>query len=373
MNQPETAVDRIPLTRSVHYAVRGMPEVPNQYGPGVLAPSEITITYRDATDSQLGRIHAYVAGRIWVDGKEQPLLPGGLYGQHYFDGLDGWPEWLAEEARLHDPAVSSAGQAPATNPIHCPLCLDRPFTGPVDARAHFTAEHPEQELEGEGPWPLLRQAPATNHTDLRDRIAQAIEDAPYRPETRRSLQLADAVLAVLPAPTDRAATLRGFVRQLTDRLSNCCEECDACAVIARDLADAELRRLADETPDTQTALFWDEANTITVNDGRIAIPLTKAINLAQSAPAGHLILQLSTAAALRTALVKALMDDHDTESDTDCCGAEPPADGSWGDCWCTLAPDHDGEHRCQPCTDRHGAPGWTDEPAAGARQDGDQT
>lgn len=43
----------------------------------------------------------------------------------------------------------------------------------------------------------------------------------------------------------------------------------------------------------------------------------------------------------------------------DCCGAVPPAD--WiGDCWCTLPPGHGGEHRCQPCTDRHGAPGWTD-------------
>jgi hypothetical protein len=99
----QTAVDRIPIARSVVYAVRGAPEVPNQYGPGVLVPSEITLTYKSATDSQLGRIHAYVAGRIWVDGKETPLLPGGLYGQHYFDGLDGWPEWLAEEARLHDP------------------------------------------------------------------------------------------------------------------------------------------------------------------------------------------------------------------------------------------------------------------------------
>jgi hypothetical protein len=128
---------------------------------------------------------------------------------------------------------------------------------------------------------------------------------------------------------------------------------------------------ATETPDdTQTLLFWDEANAVTATDGRITIPLTRAVNLAQPAPAGHLILQLPTAAALRTALVKALMDNHDTESDTDCCGAEPPQDGTWGDCWCTLPPDHDGEHRCQPCTTRHGAPGWTDEPAAGARQDG---
>lgn len=111
-DQPETAVDRIPLARSVHYVARGLPEVPNQYGPGVLAPSEITLTYRSAPDSQLGRVHAYVAGRIWVDGKELPLLPGGLYGQHYFDGMEGWPAWLAEEARLHDPAAAPAPVLP---------------------------------------------------------------------------------------------------------------------------------------------------------------------------------------------------------------------------------------------------------------------
>ena len=52
------------------------------------------------------------------------------------------------------------------------------------------------------------------------------------------------------------------------------------------------------------------------------------------------------------------------------CGAEPPAvitdakGSEWlrGDCWCTLPPDHDGAHHCQPCTERHGAPGWQDEP-----------
>lgn len=55
------------------------------------------------------------------------------------------------------------------------------------------------------------------------------------------------------------------------------------------------------------------------------------------------------------------------------CGAEPPTraddpNGQWGDCWCTLPPGHAGEHRCEPCTERHGAPGWADaaSPAAGA-------
>ncbi len=45
-------------------------------------------------------------------------------------------------------------------------------------------------------------------------------------------------------------------------------------------------------------------------------------------------------------------------SDDPICGAEPPDDGQWGDCWCTLPPGHECEHRCEPCTDRHGAPDW---------------
>ncbi|MFF5842157.1 hypothetical protein ACFY74_11890 [Streptomyces massasporeus] len=42
---------------------------------------------------------------------------------------------------------------------------------------------------------------------LRNRIAEALEQADYRPDMRRG-DLADAVLPVLPAPVDRAAVLR---------------------------------------------------------------------------------------------------------------------------------------------------------------------
>ncbi|WP_330328222.1 hypothetical protein [Streptomyces pseudovenezuelae] len=143
---PDTpAIDRIPLAHSVHYVARGLPEVPNQYGPGVLAPSEITLTYRDAPDSQLGRVHAYVAGRIWVDGKELPLLPGGLYGQHYFDGVEGWPDWLAEEARLHDPDAP-----PEDDPHSCPNC-DGVDPDTCLMNPHRLAEQcPRSEFDGYG-------------------------------------------------------------------------------------------------------------------------------------------------------------------------------------------------------------------------------
>ena len=48
-----------------------------------------------------------------------------------------------------------------------------------------------------------------------------------------------------------------------------------------------------------------------------------------------------------------------TDTEPPICGAEPPAD--WvGDCWCTLQPGHTGPHHCEPCTEKHGAPGWDD-------------
>lgn len=102
-------VDRIPLAHSVRYAARGLPDVPYQYGRGVLRPSEVTLTYRTAPDSQLGRVHAYLAGRIHVDGRE--VLHREPFGQHYDEGLDNWPEWLTEEARLHDPTAEPAVSA----------------------------------------------------------------------------------------------------------------------------------------------------------------------------------------------------------------------------------------------------------------------
>jgi len=48
------------------------------------------------------------------------------------------------------------------------------------------------------------------------------------------------------------------------------------------------------------------------------------------------------------------------------CGSSPPVKlvgpggEEWipGDCWCTVAPDHDGFCYCGPCSVRYGAPGW---------------
>ena len=99
----EPTLTRIPIAHSVVYAVRGTPEVADEYNAErAIAPHEISLTYRTTEDSQFGRVHAYVKGWWMQDGQRVPMdKPVGrhFWGRNFAD----WPEWLAEEARLHDP------------------------------------------------------------------------------------------------------------------------------------------------------------------------------------------------------------------------------------------------------------------------------
>lgn len=73
----------------------------------------------------------------------------------------------------------------------------------------------------------------------------------------------------------------------------------------------------------------------------------------------------------RDAVLRSTRPDSTNTADDDepFCGVDPPQraddpNAQWGDCWCTLPPDHDGQHHCQPCTERHDAPGWDDDEEA---------
>lgn len=79
----------------------------------------------------------------------------------------------------------------------------------------------------------------------------------------------------------------------------------------------ELRRRADETAaaktqavDSDPLLFWNEAAGVTYQDGRITLHVDQAVNLAQTVPAGSLILQLSATETLRKSLTRALTEAH---------------------------------------------------------------
>ncbi|MFP3986931.1 hypothetical protein U9R90_05390 [Streptomyces sp. E11-3] len=125
-----------------------------------------------------------------------------------------------------------------------------------------------QQWQPVGEEPAAVQPPAPDQTDLRDRIAEALISWTYRgqepdPETgiletvrANAYSRADAVLAVLPAPVDRAVVLTETERtMLTYALDQAQEH-----IWSRDgftdgdqAAVTSLRRLADEQPPTPAA------------------------------------------------------------------------------------------------------------------------
>lgn len=125
-------IDRIPVARSVVYAVRGMPDVQDEYNATrTITPTEISLTYRAAEDSQLGRVHAYVKGWWMEDGARVPMDKP--VGRHFWGrDFDGWPEWLAAEARLHDPDRVPADRAAMLREEAALIVKHCPDHGPQD-------------------------------------------------------------------------------------------------------------------------------------------------------------------------------------------------------------------------------------------------
>ena len=193
----------------------------------------------------------------------------------------------------------------------------------------------------------------TNSPTLRDRIAAAIwerqnpghryADCEYRWQADAEAD-ADAVLAVLPPPADRAAVLRVEA----DRIDATRAQFPIAVQNGITWATAELRRHAAETAATET-----EPGTCGHRSSE-GHPCNE--------PPGHFGYHRNARQGGNewTSWVGDTPVIHEDEG----CGAEPP-DGWPGDCWCTLAAGHEGPHRCGPCSTRHDAPGWSDEPAAG--------
>ncbi|MBP5913210.1 hypothetical protein F3K34_13305 [Streptomyces sp. LBUM 1486] len=226
---PNPDFDRIPIARSVSYAVTGAPDLPAHGAtiPGTtLAPNQVTFTYRAAPDSQLGRIQARVKGWWMRNGERYPTEKP--MGQHYYGGPDGWPEWLAEEARLHDPARASSAVSVV------PSATNQAALRELIADAIRAAACPGECGKTEEECTKERIQPFAWH---HGRVA-VVEGEPE--------MFADAVLAVLPAPVDRAAVLREAADAVDNPASvRAANEIDA-AFMARSVMATKLRRMADE-------------------------------------------------------------------------------------------------------------------------------
>lgn len=97
----------------IRYGVTGAPLLPNPDLPtfGVI-PALVELVYSAARDGRPGCIGASVTGCLHRDG--EAVQPESQTTQHYSNGPDGWPQWLANEARHHagirDTARTAAGQ-----------------------------------------------------------------------------------------------------------------------------------------------------------------------------------------------------------------------------------------------------------------------
>lgn len=199
------------------------------------------------------------------------------------------------------------------------------------------------------------------------------------PGTRQAVaeHLARVLPAVSPSAVvsaDRATLLReaaGFVEAMNEGCGQTgCGACTTREDVADALRDAARRVAAEEQP----AETQDEA----VEPGTCGHRSSEGHPCTQ--PARHLGYHRNV--RLDGDEWTSWVGEGPMVEETECCNALPPerfideAGREWlaGDCWCTLTAGHVGEHRCQPCADRVGAPGWTDQaaterPAVGEQPD----
>ncbi|WP_185909184.1 hypothetical protein [Streptomyces sp. WAC01280] len=114
---------RTPYAHKIRYGVTGAPHLPSVDLPafGVI-PTLVELIYSAARNDRPARVSASVTGYQTRDGEK--VRPGSQVAQHYNNGPDGWPEWLAAEARFHaagirDAARQAAGCCGTDDPEFC--------------------------------------------------------------------------------------------------------------------------------------------------------------------------------------------------------------------------------------------------------------
>lgn len=133
--------DRTPYCHKIRYGITGAPiltedEMDGSHAPGMgVSPTLIELIYSAARDGKPATVSASVTGSWTRFG--QPA--DGQVTTHFTNGPDGWPEWLAEEARLHNPDAAMAPQSVSRADVLRDAAdalpeADLPFVPPMDRR-----------------------------------------------------------------------------------------------------------------------------------------------------------------------------------------------------------------------------------------------
>ncbi|MFD9564413.1 hypothetical protein [Streptomyces sp. NPDC059994] len=161
---------RTPRCLKIRYRVADAPEVPVEVynAPDItLAPTFVEIRYLAPLGVQPAFVDATVTG-YWMRGGER-VQPEKEMLHHFKNGPDGWPEWLAAEARLHDPQADDAARReqirralaeadgfnyehlePHDYQRHADAILALPGMQPPAERAAGGAEQPRVTVDGDG-------------------------------------------------------------------------------------------------------------------------------------------------------------------------------------------------------------------------------
>lgn len=106
-NSEGNPLKRTPYCHKVRYGVTDAPiidgdQMIGSYAPGVgIAPVLIELVYSSPLPDRPSSVSATINGVCTRFG--EPERPERTMNAHFNDGPAGWPAWLAEEARLHDP------------------------------------------------------------------------------------------------------------------------------------------------------------------------------------------------------------------------------------------------------------------------------
>jgi hypothetical protein len=84
----------------VTLGVQGAPDVDNRYGPGVMKPTQVQITYWYDAETTAPDVTVRLFGTWTREGGEET---GHVMDQSYTRPQRNWPDWLVEIARTNQP------------------------------------------------------------------------------------------------------------------------------------------------------------------------------------------------------------------------------------------------------------------------------